>query len=78
MLVVRAMSHAPWKAHRRTHLETVTDPEDGHAEIKDGRVDTRGILVVYRVGRSGKDDTCDNSVDEPFCRRYTHDVLVSG
>jgi len=78
MLFVRAMSRAQWKADRRTHLETVTDPEDGHAEIKDGRVDSRGILVVYRVGRSGEDDTCHNSVYEPFCRRDAHDVLVSG
>jgi len=42
----------------RTDLKTVTDSKDGDAEIENGGIDTRGVVVVDRVRGSGEDDTC--------------------
>jgi len=39
-------------------LKTVTDTKDGDTKVEHGGVDSRGIVVVDRVGRSGEDDTC--------------------
>jgi hypothetical protein len=56
----RRSSDCGGKESSRTNLKTVTDPEHGHAEIEHGRVDPGSVFVVYRVRRSGEDDTCES------------------
>ena len=41
----------------RADLKTVADAEDGDTKGENVRVDVRGIVVVDRVGRAGKDDS---------------------
>jgi hypothetical protein len=41
-----------------TDLKTITDSKDGDTKVEYGGVDTRSVVVIDGVGRSGEDNTC--------------------
>ena len=53
-MAIRSNKEGIWS---EVYLKTIADAEDGHAELKDGRVDVRRVGVIDRVRRSGENDT---------------------